>query len=63
MTNNPWRVGNDGSGVRIHFVCRPKDPTHPSGAHEFHKSKTGLIIRYATRQAAERVAKRLNENA
>jgi hypothetical protein len=50
-----WIPASNGSGARHWFVCKPGTP------NKEHKSTRGTLIRYASYEAAQKVATQLNE--
>lgn len=60
ISPGPWRAGNDGSGKLKWFVWRPKDRDRIGGPPDIHSGKSGMYVRFASRQSAQKAADRLN---
>jgi hypothetical protein len=61
--NTRWQIGNnsDGPDSRKWFVLRTTTGRWVAEEMRFHESRGGVIIRYATPEAAQRKADRLNK--
>ncbi len=56
--SGPWEPANDGTGKHPWFLCRDSD----KAGVRFHYAKDGWrLVRYASHEAAQRAADRLNQ--